>query len=390
MVTLASDLVKYMRIWLAICRTFPNASLAVKLLKQIAAKHPDLLLQGMGSGVEAACKFHSELRKYATGALVAECEQAVVSGFCKIYTEILFFSKIARASLLQALTKRFEGACDLNTPEEADLDLLYMCSNIAASLPLKKLYEVMQLLQPAVRMINTQGDSILAAMKEQLHNSNSGMKAEEKTSLSKICGAMVCLLLMAKTLVIKYSLTGERLAALEVTEKRKSEEQKDVQIHPVPENYVGDASNLGSEVPAVLYDGLKKLLLEFTQHHSYLSIGNSPVAEGQLSEKQGIPSPPGTGAATPTWALPSAGLPRMGSGKLPRGVSTGKKGSSRVASRRKSNLSKSVPDKVRKRKKSRFTVGSESDDDSDDEYSKPVTKRAGRARQKLEDNLSDS
>jgi len=316
--------------------------------------------------------------------------QAVAAGFGKIYTEILFISKTARASLLQALMKRFEDACDLNTTEQPDLDLLYTCAQIAASLPLRKMYEVMLLLQPAVRLINSQGDSVLAGMKWELHGLNGGGSSVEKVkSCSRVCGAVVCLLLIAKSLVLRYGLTSERLAAFEVVERRKGEEQKDIQVQPREgRDCVGDARNIGSEDPGRMYEGLKGLLLEFGEHHSYLSLGSSPPAGGQVSERQGIPSPPAGkgGAATPVWA--SAGLSRVGSGKLKRGASTGKKGVGKVPNRRKSNLSRTVPEKG-KRRKSGF-VASESDDSEDEDfYAKPVAKRVAQSRRKLEANLSD-
>ena len=316
--------------------------------------------------------------------------QAVAAGFSKIYAEILFISKLARASLLQALMKRFEGACDLNSPVKPDLDLLYMCAQIAASLPLRKMYEVMLLLQPAVRLINSQGDGVLAAMKGELHGLAAGIStAESVKSCSRVCAAVVCLLLIAKSLVLRYGLTSERLAAYEVVEKRKVEEQKDVQLQETEgQDCVGDARNLGSEDPARMYEGLKGLLKEFNEHHRHLSLASSPLPGGQSSERVDIPSPPAKGTATPIWA--SAGLSRVGSGKLHRkGSSTGNKVVSRTANRRKSNLSRTVPPKGRKRRKSGFAA-SESDESKDEDYSEPAIKKTGRSRRKVETNLSDS
>ncbi len=96
------------------CRAYPNAALAVRLLKQIAAKHPDLILQGMGSGVEAASAFQARLRKAApSGAPLEGAEAAVAAGFSWIYLDILSVSKMARASLLHALVKRFQVGKEL-------------------------------------------------------------------------------------------------------------------------------------------------------------------------------------------------------------------------------------------------------------------------------------
>ena len=63
--------------WLALCRTYPNASLAVRLLKQIGGKHPDLILQGMGGGVEAASAFQAELRRSGPETALDGAEQVI-------------------------------------------------------------------------------------------------------------------------------------------------------------------------------------------------------------------------------------------------------------------------------------------------------------------------
>ena len=65
--------------WLAVCRAYPNASLAIRLLKQIGGKHPDLILQGMGGGVEAASAFQAELRRSAPEGTLAGAEQVTLS-----------------------------------------------------------------------------------------------------------------------------------------------------------------------------------------------------------------------------------------------------------------------------------------------------------------------
>jgi hypothetical protein len=51
------------------------------LLKQIAGKHPDLILQGMGSGVEAASAFQAALRRCGPGDPVTVAEQAKLLKF---------------------------------------------------------------------------------------------------------------------------------------------------------------------------------------------------------------------------------------------------------------------------------------------------------------------
>ena len=364
-----------------VCRSLPNSAIAVRLLKQIVNKYPDIIQQGFGAGLEEASRFQAFIRKLASAELQPVAHKAALLGFKRFYQEVLLSSRGAKSSLLTALTKRFETACDPVNPEAGDLKLLHLCAQVASVLPLTKMHELLVLLRPIHQMIGQYGDTVLAALKQSQPKAPS---AKQRTAGI----AMVYLLLLNNFLVQRYGVTRERLNALEESaEKRKLEENRELQVSATAGERLVEADGLEAKDLPEQYTGLKLLLHTFSQASSF------PLSENSDSGGQSDASLPSTSpiaVRTPLWALNSSDLARAGSGKLlkQRNNSSGKKAPARAAvQRRKSNLSRSLPQK--KRKKSGFDSNTDSGSEQEQDFEEHVAKRGARARRRLEADMDN-
>lgn len=361
------------------CRSLPNSTTALRLLKQIVNKYPDIIQQGFGAGLEEASRFQAFIKKLASTEFQPIAQKAALLGFKRFYQEVLLSSRAAKTSLLLALTKRFETACDPSNPEAGDLKLLYLCTQVASVLPLTKMHELLVLLRPIHQIISQYGDTVLAAIKQ---SQPKGSSAKQRSA----CVAMVYLLLLNNFLVQRYGLTRERLAALEESaEKRKLEENRELQMSATAGERLVEADGLdGKDLPEQ-YTGLKLLLHTFGQASSF------PLSENSDSGGQSDASLPSTSPVavrTPLWALNSSDLARATSGKLlkQRSSTSGKKGPAKaVLQRRKSNLSRSLPQK--KRRTSGFDSNSESGSEQEQDLQEHFVKRATRPRRRLEADM---
>ena len=329
--------------------------------------------------MEEASRFQALIKKLASTELQPTAQKAALLGFKRFYQEVLLSSRAAKTSLLLALTKRFGTACDPTNPEAGDLKLLYLCTQIASVLPLSKMHELLVLLRPIHQIIGQHGDTVLAAVKQ---SQPAGPSAKQRTA----CVAMVYLLLLNNFLVQRYGLTRERLTALEESaEKRKLEENRELQISATAGERLVEAYGLETKDLPEQYTGLKVLLHSFGQASSF------PLSENSDSGGQSDTSVPSTSPVavrTPLWALNSSDLARASSGKLlkQRNSTSGKKGPTKAALlRRKSNLSRSLPQK--KRRKSGLDSNSESGSEQEEDLKEHIVKRAARPRRKLEADM---
>ena len=356
-----------------------NSAVALRLLKQIVSKYSEIIQQGFGIGLVETSKFQAALRKVAAPKDLSAIRTALHTGFRRLYQEVLQPSKAARASLLAALVKRFETACDPVNPEEVDLSLLCLCSEVAACLPLGRMYELLLLLRPIHSISSRFGDNVLAAVKQAQH---AGPSPKQRAA----CTATIYLLLLNNFLIQKYGLTRERLAALEETaDKRRAEENRELQVSSDASGLL-QTDGLESKDLTEQYTGLKVLLKTFTECHSFMP---SPSDDSDKPET-GVPTTSPIAARTPLWALNSTDLARAGSGKLlkRRDSTGGRKATSKSSQqRRKSNLSKPQ----RKRRKSGFSSGSDdpSEHGEDLEEAYLNKKKAAKPRRKLEEALAE-
>ena len=367
--------------WPIAYRSLPNSAVALRLLKQIVGKYPDIIQQGFGAGLEEASRFQAFIRKLASAELHTVPHKAALLGFKRFYQEVLLSSRAAKIGLLSALTKRFETACDPINPEAGDLKLLYFCTQVASALPLTKMHELLVLLRPIHQMIGQHGDTVLAAIK---HSQPKGSSAKQRTA----CIAMVYLLLLNNFLIQRYSVTRDRLTALEESaEKRKLEENRELQVSAMAGERLVEADGLEAKDLPEQYTGLKLLLHTFGQASSFPLSENSDSG-GQSDASLASTSP--VAVRTPLWALNSSDLARAGSGKLlkQRNSSTGKTGPGKAAvQRRKSNLSRSLPQK--KRRKSGFNSNSDSGSEQEQDLEEKFVKRAARSRRRLEADMDN-
>ena len=365
-----------------LCRTLPNASIALRLLKQIATKYPDIILQGLALGLEEASRFQAALSKLAGSQAFPGAQRSALIGFKRLYLEVLHSSKAARGSFLAALTKRFEAACDLSNPEIEDLRLLHLCVQIASCLPLSKTYELMALLRPMNTIISRYGDTILVAIKQAI---SEGASAKLRTA----CTAMVYLILLYNRLILKFNMTRDRLAALNeaTAERRRLEDNRDLPAMAEVGERLTEADNLELKGLLEQYSGLKILLHTFGECHNFAPV---PTDDSQSPRTDGEPSTSPLGEKTPLWALDSTELARVGSGKLLKRKNScnSSRGAKRPASnRRKSNLSRPPG---RRRKSGNKSTSDESDfNEQDEDLEAHFVKRAARPRRRLEQVLDD-
>ena len=331
--------------------------------------------------MEEASRFQAVIRKLASAELQPLAQKAALVGFKRFYQEVLISSRAAKTSLLSALTKRFETACDPSNPEAGDPKLLYLCTQVASALPLTRMHELLVLLRPIHQMIGQHGDAVLAAVKQSQPKEPS---AKQRTA----CVAMVYLLLLNNFLIQRYGVTRERLAALdESAEKRKLEENRELQVSATAGERLVEADGLETKDLPEQYTGLKLLLQTFGQVNSF------PLSENSDSGGQSDASMPTTSPVavrTPLWALNSSDLARAGSGKLlkQRNSSSGKKAPPKAGpQRRKSNLSRSLPQK--KRRKSGFNSDSDSGSEQEQDLEEHFVKRTARPRRKLEADMTN-
>ena len=364
---------------LPLCRIFPNATMALRLLKHIVNKYPDIIQQGFGAGLEEASRFQAILRKSVDAEKLPALQRAALLGFKKLYHEVLLTSRAARSSLLVALIKRFEAACDPVNPEVGNLKLLHLCAQVSSCLPLGKMHELLVLLRPIHQIISRHGDAILAAIK-QAQPKGPGPKQRAA------CIAMVYLLLLNNFLIQRYGLTKDQLAALEETaEKRKAEENRELQVAPEAGDRLLEVDGVDTKDLTEQYTGLKLLMQTFSQFHSFVPVDTSD-SNGQSDVSVLSTSP--VAARTPLWALNSTDLAKAGSGKLlkRRNSTSGRKVPTKTNNpRRKSNLSRSMPQKKRK---SGCHSESDSQSEQDDALERHLKKKAARPRRRLEKDLA--
>ena len=118
------------------------------------------------------------------------------------------------------------------------LGLVQFGAQIAAALPLKKMYEVFALLHPIHSIIRQHGLTAMASLKagvKALEEEGSeprdlkAGKAVDRAIQSSL--ALVTLLMLSNILSGKFGMRADRLAALENSaDCRKKEENKDVQV----------------------------------------------------------------------------------------------------------------------------------------------------------------
>ena len=130
-----------------------------------------------------------------------------------------------------------ERACDPENVKPKSLGLVQFGAQIAAALPLKKVYEVFALLHPIHSIIRQHGLTAMASLK-------AGVKALEEESESRDLKAgkavdravqsslaLVTLLMLSNVLSGKFGMRADKLAALENSaDCRKKEESKEVQV----------------------------------------------------------------------------------------------------------------------------------------------------------------
>lgn len=362
------------------CRAVPNSAIALRLLKQILNKHQDIIQQGFSAGLLAASDFQAAIGKASPPDTLPVIQRAMLFGFKRLYQEVLVSSKAAKNSFLSALIKRFETACDPVNPEEGNLKLLYLCTQVASCLPLVRMHEVLALLRPIHQIIARHGDTVLAAVKQ-------AQKTGPSKKQSTPCIAMVYLLLLNNFFIQKYGLTRERLALLEETaEKRRAEENRELQVSAAASELL-EADGLETKDVAEQYTGLKLLMQTFTGCHSFIPT-ETIESNGHSDAGEKIPSTSPIASRTPLWALNSTDLARAGSGKLlkRRNSSASRKGTARASNpRRKSNLSQPQQKRRRSGHHSASDSGSEHDEDLEEEYLK---RRVSKPRRRLEEDLA--
>lgn len=333
-------------------------------------------------GLAEASRFQVALAKLAGSQSFPGTQRPAIVGFKRLYQEVLHLSKATRASFLMAITKRFEAACDLSNPEEGDLRLLHLCAQIASCLPLSKTFELMALLRPMNTIISRYGENILAAIKQ-------AQAGAASIRLMTACTAMVYLILLNNSLILKYNMTKERLSVLSeaTAEKRRLEENRDLPAAADVGERLIEADNLESKDLAEQYSGLKVLLQTFGECHNF-GAGDS---DDSRATGDAVPNISSSAERTPLWALNSADLARVGSGKLLKrknSNSSSRGGRATAKTRQKSNLSRTQP-RSKRRKSGYQSVSEESEVEGEDDkdLEAHLVKRAARPRRRLEEIL---
>ena len=146
-----------------------------------------------------------------------------------------------------------EWVCDPDSERPRDLSLLIFTTQIAAAMPLKKVYEIFALLHPIHTIIRQHGSTALSDLKTSFQcqnlpadennedtvngtpaNHNGTSKSNLGKSLENTvdpCIGIISLLMLSNHLMGSYAMKADRLASFEASaERRKAEENKDLQV----------------------------------------------------------------------------------------------------------------------------------------------------------------
>ena len=130
-----------------------------------------------------------------------------------------------------------DRACDPENVKPKSLVLVQFGAQIAAALPLRKVYEVFALLHPVHSIIRQHGLTAMASLKAGVkaleEGSESGdLKAGEAVDRAVQSSlALVTLLMLSNVLSGKFGMRADKLAALENSaDCRKKERNKEVQV----------------------------------------------------------------------------------------------------------------------------------------------------------------
>lgn len=317
------------------------------MLKRIATKHPEIILQSLGTGLEIAASFQRQLSLANSETDVTSwtaAPRSAIVGLQTVYTEILQHSKQGRQAMITALTKRLEAACSVDSGADWEAEVMLMCANLAAQLPWKRGDEILVLLVGLMHTAAHSGDSILKAIKE-----SAAAGGQTGQQAARAGYALAAVLLVVEFLMSRYSLSASRLAAFQDPEKRKAEERALFQQQPAEFQFTLSMAAFLSQQAMEQYAGLKALFNQFHVNSNYL-------AAVRTYEPQEENSP--QAAVTPAWAqrIPGKG-PKSG------GVASGHAKSLG----RKSGPQKRVQ-RARARKAARGSSGDESDDSQDADW----------------------
>ncbi|KAK9845361.1 hypothetical protein WJX81_004388 [Elliptochloris bilobata] len=300
------------------------ATRALRVLRRLAAAHPDFVKLGFTGGLAVAAGFHERLRAAypASARACAGAPPSAISGLAAMYGELLQPVRALRCAFLADLLRPFDTASNLNGSgaAAADLPLLALCAALAAALPMRRADEPLLLLHAANSLVARRGAEVLASLKAALAASASSdaKQAGAAGAPASAALALSMLLLLGRHLRDGYGLAPVRVAAFApgAADVRRAEERMPVAAAPGAELGCEALGQLRldawRDAPALreLHQGLKTLMradaADLARAHA--ALGDAGAGEGgvvDVDEPAPGASPEQAGAAaagTPAWA----------------------------------------------------------------------------------------
>ena len=249
------------------------AARALRVLRRVAGKAPDMFRATVADGLPLAARLHADLARAFASTLGSENNNSadalaaldvaasldVARGVGALYADLIQSTRPARHAFLGRLLRKLDAACDVHGRggEGADLASLAAVAQASAALPMRRADEPLMLIRSADDVVSRRGEAALSALQRALkrggrrekRDGEGGGEEEDNDSdgggggnaavaplsplgrpppRAEVASALAAsiLLLLRKHIAASYSLTPERIAAFAGSaERRKTEER---------------------------------------------------------------------------------------------------------------------------------------------------------------------